>query len=227
MTTDCPATGVPVTVMKPALVSADNTAAACSGLATALRRRPVRSAPSRAARRRWRRPAAPPGSVAPVGSVVAASERSSSARAGSLKSLVSWICAVTVAPARSSSDSTASRSVGSAAAVVISTTLVFGRVPRTASAPTAPAKFSSSVTRPVRSSFSVVSSSCWLVSDLVVALQAAEQRRGDLGRAEHDAQRERQEDRRERDDVIPHGDHQKSPLTQSTSSFHHCRTRSA
>ena len=31
---------------------------------------------------------------------VAASARSSSARAGSLKSLVSWICAVTVAPAR-------------------------------------------------------------------------------------------------------------------------------
>ena len=128
--------------MNPADCRAASTAAPCSALATAA---PPAGASST---EDSRPPATAPawgtsGRVAPVGRVVAATCRSWSARSGSLKSLVSWICPVTVAPARLSSDNTASRSLGSAAAVVTSTTFVLGSVPRTVSAPTDPANFSS------------------------------------------------------------------------------------
>ena len=73
MTTDCPAAGVPVTVMKPALVSAASTAADCSALAGAAPPAgAISTEPSRP-------PAMAPacgtsGSVTPVGSVVVATD---------------------------------------------------------------------------------------------------------------------------------------------------------
>jgi len=61
----------------------------------------------------------------------------------------------------------------------------------------------------------------------VVRLLADQDRRLHLGGAQHDAERQRQEDRREGNDVRTHGNHQKSPLTQLTKSFHQPRARSA
>ncbi len=92
---------------------------------------------------------------------------SSWARAGSEKSAVTWIWAVTVAPALDSSDNSASRSAGSAVSVVISTTVAFGRVPRTARAPIAPANFSSPFTRSESVSFCLVRSSRWVLSEVL------------------------------------------------------------